>query len=58
VGYVDDCSRLFMAKIRQRKAMTCIHQLKDKQGQWVQGFDEVTDILTDFYTDLLGKKGS
>ena len=32
VGYGDDCSRLFMAKIKQRKAMTCIYQLKDKQG--------------------------
>ena len=44
-----------MAKIKQRKAMTCIYQLKDKQGQWVQGFDKVADIITDFYKDLLGK---
>ena len=47
-----------MAKIKQRKAMTCIYQLQDKQGQWVQGFDEVAGIITDFYTDLLGKQES
>ena len=58
VGYGDECSRLFMAKIKQRKAMTCIYQLKNKQGQWVQGFDKVTDIMTDYYTELLGKKGT
>jgi len=38
--------------------MTCIYQLQDKQGQWVQGFDEVAGIITDFYTDLLGKQES
>jgi len=58
VGYGDECSRYFMAKIKQRKAMTCIYQLQDKQGQWVQGFDEVAGIITDFYTDLLGKQES
>ena len=58
VGYGDDCSRFFMAKIKQRKAMTSIYQLKDKQGQWVRGFDEVADIMTDFYTDLLGRHDS
>jgi len=56
VRYGDECSRYFMAKIKQRKAMTCIYRLQDKQGQWVQGFDEVAGIITDFYTDLLGNQ--
>jgi len=58
VGYGDECSRYFMAKFKQRKAMTSIYQLKDKQGQWVQGFDEVADIITNFYIDLLEKHDS
>ena len=45
VGYGDDSSRLFMANIKQRKAMTCIYQLKNKQGQWVQGFDKVLSLI-------------
>ena len=55
VGYGDECSRYFTAKIKQRKAMISIYQLKDKQGQWVEGFEAVADIITAFYKDLLGK---
>ncbi|KAJ8422037.1 hypothetical protein Cgig2_027268 [Carnegiea gigantea] len=58
IGYGDECSRYFMAKIKQRKAMTCIYQLKDKHSQWVQGFNAVADIITEYYTDLLGRKGT
>ena len=35
--------------------MTSIYQLQDKHGQWVEGFEVVADIITDFYKDLLGK---
>ena len=33
--------------------MTSIFQLKDKQDQWVEGFDAVAVTITDFYKDLL-----
>ncbi|KAJ8424910.1 hypothetical protein Cgig2_001553 [Carnegiea gigantea] len=57
-GPLSQLNRYFMAKIKQRKAMTCIYQLKDKHSQWVQGFDAVADIITEYYTDLLGRKGT
>ena len=47
-----------MAKIKQKKAMRSIYQLKDKQGQWVEGFEAVADIITAFYKDLPGKQES
>ncbi|KAJ8419500.1 hypothetical protein Cgig2_026412 [Carnegiea gigantea] len=58
IGFGDECSKYFMAKIRQRKAMTSIFQLKDKHDQWVEGFEAVADTITDFYKDLLGKHES
>ncbi|KAJ8424810.1 hypothetical protein Cgig2_018492 [Carnegiea gigantea] len=55
IGFGDECSRYFIAKIRQRKAMTSIFQLKDKHDQWVEGFDAVADTITDFYKRLRQK---
>lgn len=38
--------------------MTSIFQLKDKNDQWVEGFDAVADTITDFYKGLLGQRES
>ena len=32
IGQGDECSRLFMAKIKQRKALTCIYHIEDCNG--------------------------
>ncbi|KAJ8421069.1 LOW QUALITY PROTEIN: hypothetical protein Cgig2_006340 [Carnegiea gigantea] len=56
IGYGDDCLTVFIAKIKQRKAMTCIFQLKNQNDQGVKGFNAVADIIIGFYKDLLGKQ--
>ena len=56
IGFGDECSRQFMAKIKQRKVLQCIYQVKDKNDQWVEGFDKVADIMTDFYHNVLGRQ--
>ena len=54
IGFGDESSRYFMAKIMHRKAMINIYQLKDKHGNRVEGFEQVADTITDFYKGLLG----
>ena len=39
IGCGDECSRHFIAKIKQRKAMQCIYQIRDRNDPWVEGFD-------------------
>ena len=39
-------------------ALTNIHQLKDKDDNWVEGFEEVVVTITDFYKGLLGQQES
>ncbi|KAJ8419833.1 LOW QUALITY PROTEIN: hypothetical protein Cgig2_030510 [Carnegiea gigantea] len=56
IGFGDECSRHFMAKLKQRKAMQCIYQITDRNDQWVEGFDRVAEIMTGFYHDLLGRQ--
>jgi len=36
--------------------VTSIYYLKDQNGQWVEGFDAVAGVMTDFDKELLGKK--
>ncbi|KAJ8438897.1 hypothetical protein Cgig2_007742 [Carnegiea gigantea] len=55
-AYGDECSRFFMAKIKQRKAMNSIYILRDRNDHWIKGFDAVTEIITTYYQDLLGTK--
>ena len=56
IGFGDECSRQFMAKIKQRKAQQCIYQLKDTNGQWAEGFEQVADIMTAYYQTRLGRQ--
>ena len=44
-----------MARIKQRKAMTCIFQIKDSNGHRVEGFKEVVEVMIDFYKGQLGR---
>jgi len=36
--------------------MTCIYTLKDQNDQWVEGFEDVAEVMTKFYQELLEKK--
>jgi len=56
IAYGDDRSRVFMAKIKQRKAMTNIYTIRNHLDQWVEGFDEVSGVMTAVYKTLLGTK--
>ncbi|KAJ8427588.1 LOW QUALITY PROTEIN: hypothetical protein Cgig2_006652 [Carnegiea gigantea] len=56
IAYRDECSRLFMSRIKQRKAMSSIYTLRDHTDQWVEGFEEVAEVMTKCYQELLGKK--
>ncbi|KAJ8435936.1 hypothetical protein Cgig2_013283 [Carnegiea gigantea] len=56
IGYGDECSRVFMARIKQRKVMTSIFHIRDHNNQGVEGFDAVTEVMTRFYKELLGIK--
>jgi len=58
IAYGDKCSRVFMVKIKQRNATTSIYAIRNQQDQWVEGFEAVTEVLTDFYKAFLGTKDS
>ncbi|KAJ8445966.1 hypothetical protein Cgig2_001284 [Carnegiea gigantea] len=55
IGLKDECTRMFMARIKQRKAMTCIFHIRDTNGHRVEGFKEISEVMTSFYQDLLGR---
>ena len=54
IGFGDECSRLFMARIKQRKVMASIYFIKGHDDQRFKGFEAVSTVLTDYYKDLLG----
>ena len=54
IGFGDEYSRLFMAKVKQRKARASIYFIKDHEDHTLKGFEAVSRVLTDYYTDLLG----
>jgi len=55
IGLADECTRMFMSRIKQRKAITCIFHIRDTNGQRVEGFEAVSEVMISFYKDLLGK---
>ncbi|KAJ8419740.1 hypothetical protein Cgig2_015758 [Carnegiea gigantea] len=54
IGYGDECSRIFMARIKQRKALISIFHIQDQNNQRVEGFKAVLEVLTNYYKGLLG----
>ncbi|KAJ8441878.1 hypothetical protein Cgig2_034137 [Carnegiea gigantea] len=52
----DECSKVFITKIKQRKAMTRIYTIRNHHDQWIEGFAAVTEVMTAFYKTLLGTK--
>jgi len=55
IGHGDECSRVFMARIKQRKALSSIFHTKDQNDQRVEGFTEVSRVLSPYYKGLLGQ---
>ena len=51
----DHCTKVFCAKMRQRKIQTYVFSLHDNCGKGVEGFDKVAHLITDYYQGLLGK---
>ncbi|KAJ8438353.1 hypothetical protein Cgig2_015280 [Carnegiea gigantea] len=45
IGYGDDCTRYFFAKIKKRKTNTYILSIQDDQGHTRQGFSEVKHVM-------------
>jgi len=54
IKYGDTVSKLFFAKAKQRKLAIYIYSIKDANGNWVEGFDNVGKVMAEFYTRLLG----
>ena len=54
--YGDDCTKLFMAKSKQRKLANYIYSINDSTGQSVEGFDKVGTVFYKFYQNLLGSQ--
>ncbi|KAJ8427844.1 hypothetical protein Cgig2_017892 [Carnegiea gigantea] len=55
IGYGDDSTRYFFAKIKKRKTDTYILSIQDDQGHTRQGFTEVKEVMQAYYQSLLGK---
>jgi len=56
IGYGDDSTRYFFAKIKKRKTDTYILSIQDDQGHTRQGFTEVKVVMYAYYKSLLGKQ--
>ncbi|KAJ8422223.1 hypothetical protein Cgig2_027508 [Carnegiea gigantea] len=56
IGLGDECTRMVTARIKQRKSMSCIFHIRDTNGQRVEGFQAVSEVMTRFYQDLLGRR--
>ncbi|KAJ8419494.1 hypothetical protein Cgig2_018751 [Carnegiea gigantea] len=54
ITYGGTSSKLFFAKAKQRKLPTYIYSVKDANGNWVEGFDNVAKVMVEFYKSLLG----
>ncbi|KAJ8429695.1 hypothetical protein Cgig2_004494 [Carnegiea gigantea] len=56
ISFGDECTRVFMAKIKQRRAWTSIYHIKDQHDQRVEGFEAVSKVMTNYYKKLLDEK--
>ncbi|KAJ8444134.1 hypothetical protein Cgig2_029909 [Carnegiea gigantea] len=56
IGYRDDSTSYFFAKIKKRKTDTYILLIHDDQGHTRQGFVEVKELMQTYYQSLLGKQ--
>ena len=57
IKHGDDTTRLFFVKTKQKKLASYIFTIKDEQGNEVEGFEQVGQVMLDFYKGLLGGQG-
>ena len=43
-----------MARMKQKEVQAYIYAIKDKQGEWKEGFKNVALVMAEFYQNLLG----
>ena len=54
----DHCTKLFFAKMKQRKQASYIFCINDETGNRVDGFQAVADVMIEFYQKLLGEQNT
>ncbi|KAJ8420694.1 hypothetical protein Cgig2_021608 [Carnegiea gigantea] len=58
INYGDECRRIFFAKAKQRKLASYIYQIKDADGNLIEGFDQVSSTMQTFHKSLLGEQNT
>ena len=56
ITHGDQTSKLFFARMKQRKINNYVYSITDGNGNRREGFDEVAKIMLQFYHGLLGRK--
>ncbi|XP_062093302.1 uncharacterized protein LOC133799300 [Humulus lupulus] len=52
----DDNTKLFHASMKQRRMQNTIYSVRNRDGEWVNEYHEVTRAFLEFYDHLLGFK--
>ena len=50
----DRCIKAFMVKMKQKRLQAYVYAIKDKDGEWQEGFENVSQVMNEFYRNLLG----
>ncbi|KAJ8425192.1 hypothetical protein Cgig2_004314 [Carnegiea gigantea] len=58
INYGDQASRLFFAKMKQRKLNNYVYAITNGNGNRREGFDEVAKVMDQYYQGSLGKNES
>jgi len=56
LAFGDENNRVFFSKAKQRKLATYVYSLKDESEAYIEGFDEVGQLMIRYYKNLLGPK--
>jgi len=52
----DHCTKLFFAKMRQRRLQSYIYTIRNDQMRTAEGFDQVAKVIVDYYQGMLGEQ--
>ena len=56
LAFGDENNRVFFSKAKQRKLATYVYSLKDESEAYIEGFNEVGQLMIRYYKNLLGPK--
>jgi len=45
----DQCTKTFMAKMKQKRMRSYVYAIKDSKGEWQKGFKKVSWVMNEFY---------